>query len=479
MRYEPVIGMEVHVELSTHSKCFCGCSIEFGAEPNTQTCPICLGMPGVLPVLNETALEYTLRTAIALNCRVNRSSQFERKNYYYPDLPKNYQISQLRKNLGDDGWLDIPVNNSTLRIGIDNVHLEEDAGKLVHPEFSGADYSLVDLNRAGTPLIEIVSKPDMHSDDEALAYMETLKNLLQYLEISDCNMHEGRLRFEANISVRPEGSDELRTKVEIKNLNSMRTVLRCIEHEVKRQSLAYDRGETIAQETRLWDEAAGVTRTMRSKERANDYRYFPEPDLPLFEISEQRIEEVRRHLPELREAKMARFIGEYGLPEYDAALITNSKPLSDYYEQAVQAHRNPKSISNWIMTELLRRLKETENEITDVPMKPQHLASLVKLVDDNTLSLPMAKKIFPEMFETGKAPEAIVEERGLKQVSDTSQIETFVDQAIAANAKAVDDYRKGNPKALGALVGFVMKASRGQANPAVVNELLEKKLKQS
>lgn len=476
MRYEPVIGMEVHVELSTASKCFCGCSIEFGGEPNTQVCPVCLGMPGVLPVLNETALEYTLRTAIALNCRVNRSSQFERKNYYYPDLPKNYQISQLRKNLGEEGWLDIVVNGEPKRIGMDNVHLEEDAGKLVHPEFSGADYSLVDLNRAGTPLIEIVSKPDMHSPDDALAYMETLKNLLQYLEISDCNMHEGRLRFEANISVRPEGADELRTKVEIKNLNSMRTVLRCIEHEVKRQSLAYDRGETIAQETRLWDEAAGVTRTMRSKERAHDYRYFPEPDLTPFEISEEQIERVRGNLPELRDAKMARFANEYGLPEYDASLITASKPLADYYEQAVRTHNNPKAISNWIMTELLRRLKDAEAEVTEIPMQPEHLGQLVALLDDNILSGPMAKKVFAEMMETGKAPEAIVEAKGLKQVSDAGAIEALVDEAIAANPKAADDVRQGNKKAIGALVGYVMKASKGQANPAVVNQLLGKKL---
>lgn len=476
MRYQPVIGMEVHVELSTNSKCFCGCSIEFGGQPNTQVCPICLGMPGVLPVLNATALEYTLRTAIALNCRINRSSQFERKNYYYPDLPKNYQISQLRKNLGEDGWLDIVVNGETKRIGMDNVHLEEDAGKLVHPEFSGADYSLVDLNRAGTPLVEIVSRPDMHSTDDALAYMETLKNLLQYLEISDCNMHEGRLRFEANISVRPEGTDELRTKVEIKNLNSMRTVLRCIEHEVKRQSQAYDRGERIAQETRLWDEAAGVTRTMRSKEGAHDYRYFPDPDLTPFEISEEQIEEVRRHLPELRDAKMERFVNEYGLPEYDANLITASKPLSDYYEQAVRTHNNPKAISNWIMTELLRRLKDTEAEVTEIPMKAEQLGALVGLIDANILSGPMAKKVFAEMMETGKSPEQIVEEKGLKQVSDTSAIEAMVDAAIAANPKATDDVRQGNKRAIGALVGAVMKASKGQANPALINELIEKKL---
>lgn len=478
MRYQPVIGMEVHVELSTNSKCFCGCSIDFGAEPNTQVCPICLGMPGVLPVLNEKALEYTLRTAIALNCRINRLSQFERKNYYYPDLPKNYQISQLRSNLGEEGYLDIVVNGETKRIGMDNVHLEEDAGKLVHPEFSGADYSLVDLNRAGTPLIEIVSKPDMHSTDDALAYMETLKNLLQYLEISDCNMHEGRLRFEANISVRPEGSDDLRTKVEIKNLNSTRTVLRCIEHEVKRQSQAYDRGERIAQETRLWDEAVGVTRTMRSKEGAHDYRYFPDPDLTPFQISEEQIEDVRCHLPELRDAKMERFITAYGLPEYDASLITASKPLADFYEKAVSAHNNPKAISNWIMSELLRRLKEFEIEITEIPMTPEHLALLVALVDNNTLSGPMAKKVFAEMVETGRSPEAIVEEKGLKQVTDTSAIESLVDQAIAANPKAADDVRQGNKKAIGALVGSVMKASKGQANPALVNELIERKLQQ-
>jgi len=477
MRYEPVIGMEVHVELATESKCFCACSTRFGAAPNTQVCPVCLGMPGVLPVLNGKALEYTLRAALALNCRVSRSSQFERKNYYYPDLPKNYQISQLRSSLGFEGWLDIPLNDQTKRISIDNVHLEEDAGKLIHPEFEAAGYSLVDLNRTGAPLIEIVSKPDLRSSAEAMSFMQTLRNLLLYIGISDCKMEEGRLRFECNVSVRPEGASELRTKVEIKNLNSMKTAVKTIEHEIKRQTKVYEQGGQVIQETRLWDEQAGMTRAMRSKERAHDYRYFPEPDLPGLEISEGWIDEVRKGLPELPQAKKARFIERYGLPEYDAALLTGSKPLADYYEAAVGIHNNPKAMSNWIMTELIRELNQRELEVQDCPITPGHLAALVKMIDDGAISGKIGKAVFAEMIESGQAPHEIVEAKGLRQVTDLGEVEAWVAAAIQANPAAAEEYRSGKDKALGALVGHVMKASRGKANPQLVNELFKKGLR--
>ncbi|OPZ07856.1 MAG: Aspartyl/glutamyl-tRNA(Asn/Gln) amidotransferase subunit B [candidate division BRC1 bacterium ADurb.BinA364] len=469
--------MEVHVELATESKCFCGCSTRFGAPPNTQVCPVCLGLPGSLPVLNERALECTLLTALALNCRINRTSQFERKNYYYPDLPKNYQISQLRSNFGVNGWLDIPLARGAKRIGIDNVHLEEDAGKLAHPEFEAAGYSLIDLNRAGTPLIEIVSDPDMRSTEEAMAYMQTLRNLLLYLGVSDCKMQEGRLRFECNISVRPEGSDELRTKVEIKNLNSMRTAIRTIEYEARRQAKLYDQGETVAQETRLWDEAAGVTRAMRGKEHAHDYRYFPEPDLPALAISDETLDAARRSLPEMADAKRARFREEYGLPEYDAAILTASKSLADYYEDAVRAHNNPKAISNWMMTELVRELAARELDAADCLARPAHLAALVKMIDDGAISGSAGKTVFAAMIESGRDPQAIVDEKGLAQVSDADEIDSWIEAAIAGNAQASADFAAGKDKALSALVGAVMKASRGKANPQMASERLRQRLR--
>jgi len=477
MRYEPVIGMEVHAELATVSKCFCACSTVFGAPPNTQTCPVCLGLPGSLPVLNRMALEFVLRTAVAMNCDVTRDSQFERKNYYYPDLPKNFQISQLRTNLGVDGFLDIPVGDKVMRVGIDNVHLEEDPGKLAHSDAASAEYSLVDLNRSGTPLIEIVTKPDMRSSAEAMGYMQTLKNLLQYIEVCDCKMEQGSLRFECNVSVRLEGSDELRTRVEIKNLNSMKTAIKTIEYEIKRQTKAYESGKEIAQETRLWDEEASVTRSMRSKEHAHDYRYFPEPDLPWIHVTDPQLDEIKGNLPELSGAKRARFAEQYGLPEYAAEILTRSRPLADYFEQAVAAHDNAKSIGNWIMTELLRELGDRDLEIEDCPISAANLADMVKMIDDSTISGKIAKTVFVEMIESGDDPKKIVEAKGLVQVTDTGEIEGWVDQAIEANTKAADQFREGKDKAIGALVGFVMKASRGKANPQLVNDLLRKKLR--
>ena len=474
--FETVVGMEVHVELLTRTKVFCGCLTEFGRPPNTQVCPVCLGMPGSLPVLNKRAFEFAMRAALALNCKIAPRTQFERKNYYYPDLPKNYQISQLRKNLGLDGWLEIEVGGTTKRIGIDNVHLEEDAGKNIHLEHPGADYSLVDLNRAGTPLLEIVSNPDLRSAEEAMAYMQVLKNLLEYIEVSDCNMHEGRLRFEANTSVRPAGSEKLGTKVEVKNLNSMKIAAKCIEYETERQIGEITSGGRVIQETRLWDETNHVTQSMRSKEEAQDYRYFPEPDLLEVVIDDEWIERVRAEIPELPEARRKRFIDEFGLSEYDAGVLTAEKALAGYYEAALAAHDNPKTIANWIMTEVLHNLKEDERELADFPVTPEHLGGLIKLIDDNTISGKIAKGVFKDMLNGGGDPSEIVKKKGLAQISDTGAIEKIVDEVIAANPKSVEDFKGGKERALGALVGQVMKATQGKANPKVVNELIRKKI---
>ncbi|MGI8905271.1 MAG: Asp-tRNA(Asn)/Glu-tRNA(Gln) amidotransferase subunit GatB [Candidatus Sumerlaeaceae bacterium] len=480
LTYEPVIGFEVHVELCTASKVWCGCSTVFGAPPNTQVCPVCLGMPGSLPVLNQQAIEFALRTAIALNCDIPERMSFDRKNYYYPDLPKNYQISQQYAALGTNGYIDIDVNGAFRRIRINNVHLEEDAGKLLHPEHSigGDDHSLVDLNRAGTPLLEIVSEPDLESQDEALAYMHTLKNLLEYLEVSDCKMQEGRLRFEVNISVRPSGTKTLGTKVEIKNLNSMRVALKCIEYETRRHNEVLGAGGRVLQETRLWDEPTSITRTMRSKEVANDYRYFPDPDLVEVQVTPEWREQIRANLPELQDEKRRRFIEEYGLPEYDARILTSTKPIASYYERAVMAHKNAKSLSNWMMTEVLRELKERgpDSEPADLPLNPEDLASLIRMIDEGKVTGKIAKDVFARSMAAQGRPADIVEREGLAAVSDQGEIELLVDEVIAENADVVAKIRGGQAKALQALVGQVMKKSRGKASPAVVNELLAKKL---
>lgn len=482
MNFEPVIGMEIHVELMTASKVFCGCPTKFGAPPNSQVCPVCLGMPGVLPVLNKKALELALRVALALNCQINEHTQFDRKNYYYPDLPKNYQISQNYKNLGVNGWIIIDVKGEKKRIGIINVHLEEDAGKLLHPEEGTANYSLVDLNRAGVPLLEIVTAPDMHSVDEAYTFMHTLRNFLQYLQVSDCKMQEGSLRFEVNISLRPAGAEKLGTKVEIKNLNSIKTAIKCIEYEIKRQSKILSEGGTIEQETRLWDELTGTTMAMRSKEFAHDYRYFPEPDLVEVYISQEWQEEIKRNLPELADAKRERFMRKYGLPEYDARILTQSRVLADYYEACVKAHNNPKAASNWIMTEVLRELKEREEEFEDSSLAewlpPENLARLIKLIDEGTISGKIAKTVFAEMLETHKDPDTIVKEKGLIQITDQAEIEKIVDKVLAENPDPVQQVLQGRDRALGFLVGQVMKLTHGKANPQLVNELLKKKISQ-
>lgn len=478
MGWEAVIGFEIHAELATASKIWCGCSTEFGRAPNTETCPVCLGMPGSLPVLNRKAIELATRAALALGCRINRPTQFERKNYYYPDLPKNYQISQLRKNLGEGGWLDIKVGDATKRVRINNVHLEEDAGKNIHPETPGADYSLVDLNRAGTPLLEIVTEPDLRSSDEALVFMESLKSILEYSGVSDCNMHQGRLRFEANISVRRQGDVKLGTKVEVKNLNSMKTVLKCIEAETHRQILELETGGRIVQETRLWDEAAAVTRTMRSKEVANDYRYFPDPDLVAVEIDDVWLDRIRAEIPELPDARRKRFIDTFALSDYDAGVLTADKDLADYFESALAVcGKNPKGIANW-MAEPLRWLGEDpDREIGEYPITSQHLAELVNLIDDGTISGKIAKEVYRAMLDGEGAPVEIVKKKGLVQISDTSAIEPIVDKVLAENADAVEKILAGKEKAIGALVGQIMKETRGKANPQLVNEMILCKIK--
>ena len=478
MKYQPVIGFEIHTELLTKTKMFCGCKVEFGAEPNTNVCPVCLGMPGSLPVPNKKAIEFTIRTALALNCKINKYTVFDRKNYYYPDLPKNYQISQNYNILGVNGYIDFELKNGTKkRVRINNVHIEEDAGKLIHPEDAYSDYSLVDLNRAGTPLIEIVTEPDMRSVEEAEAFMQAMRNLLEYIEVSDCKMQEGSLRFEVNISLMKKNSDKLGTKVEIKNLNSIKVALKVIEYEIKRQSKLLDRGEKVVQETRLWDEEAGKTISMRTKEEAKDYRYFPEPDLVPMEISDEWIDKVRRELPELRWEKKERFIKEYNLPDYDAEVLTANKRVADYFEEAVKVCGKPKAVSNWIMTEVLRELKkEEDSDIRNFPITAQYLGTLIKLIEKGTISGKIGKIVFEEMLTTGKDPQTIIKEKGLVQITDENAIREVVLEVLKNNPSVVENYKNGKTKVIGFLVGQVMKKTRGKANPQIVNKLLIEEL---
>ncbi|MBO8126255.1 MAG: Asp-tRNA(Asn)/Glu-tRNA(Gln) amidotransferase subunit GatB [Firmicutes bacterium] len=477
-KYETIIGLEVHAELRTKSKLFCDCSTTFGAEPNTQVCPICLGLPGVLPVLNKQAVEYAIEAALALNCEIQPYNKFDRKNYFYPDLPKAYQISQYDLPLARNGYVTIHVDGKTKKIGITRIHLEEEAGKSVHSgdNILGSEYSLEDYNRTGIPLIEIVSEPDMRSPAEAYAYLTTLKNILQYTGVSDCKMEEGSLRCDANISIRPVGSDKFGTKVELKNLNSFRAVQKALEYEEKRQAKLLDRGEKVIQETRHWDESTGRTHSMRSKEEANDYRYFPEPDLVPVVISTEWIEKVRERLPELPEAKWQRFVHEYGLPEYDTELIISNRDMAEFFEATVKLHNDPKTVSNWVMGELTRLLKESGQAITESKVTPEVLARVIKLVDKGTISNTAAKTVLEESFKTGKDPDDIVKEKGLAQISDTAELEKVVAEVIAANPQSVEDFRNGKDRAIGFLVGQVMKATKGRANPKLVNELLRKKL---
>jgi aspartyl-tRNA(Asn)/glutamyl-tRNA(Gln) amidotransferase subunit B len=476
MEYEVVIGLETHAELSTITKLFCGCSTKFGSEPNTQICPVCLGMPGVLPVMNRKAFEYALKIAITLNCDINRFTNFDRKSYYYPDLPKNYQISQNYSNLGINGYMNIEVNNTIKKIHIHNVHLEEEAGKLIHPEEIGADYSLVDFNRAGVPLLEIVSCPDMRNIDEVESYMQTLRKILLYTGVSDCKMQEGSLRFEASISLRQKGSEKLGNRVEIKNLNSMKSVLRAVEYEIKRQSIVLDKGETVARETRLWDEVAERSERMRSKEEAQDYRYFPEPDLlPVF-IDEKWLNIIRDTIPELPLARKQRFMETLKLSEYDACVLTEEKVLADFFEKCVNVLNRPKAFCNWIINDLLREVKDRKLDIHNLPIQPKQLISLVEIVEKGTISSTIAKEVFSEMVQTGKDPQTIIEEKKLAQISDESLIEAVIEKIITSNPEAIEDYKKGKKNALAFLIGQVMKEMKGKANPKIVNKLLKDKV---
>ena len=476
--YEVVIGLEVHAQLDTRSKMFCGCPTTFGAAPNSQTCPICLGMPGVLPVINRRAVEFAVRTALAFDLRVNAACRFARKHYYYPDMPKNFQISQYEEPLAEDGWLEIDTPGGVRRIGIQRLHLEEDVGKLIHEgDLAVAQSSLVDYNRSGMPLMETVSRPDLRSPEEAAIYLRAFRAVLVYLGVCDGNMEEGSLRCDANVSLRPRGTTELGTKVEIKNLNSFRNVQRALEYEVQRQTDALAAGRRVVQETRLFDADRGTTRSMRSKEYAHDYRYFPEPDLVPLQLDPAWVESIRAALPELPRAQRERFESQYGLPAYDAEILTQSRALAEYYETAVRAHNNPKAISNWIMTDLLREVDvNDEAAVTRSPIPPAHLAELVTYIDNGTISGKIAKDVFAEMLRSGQDCGTIVRQKGLTQVSDAGALEALVDQAIAANPKAVADFKSGKAAAAKSFVGQVMKASGGKANPAMVDRLVQEKL---
>ena len=478
MGYEPVIGLEVHAQILTESKIFCGCSTRFGDAPNRNTCPVCMGFPGVLPVLNRKVVEHTIRTGLATHCTIARQSRWARKNYFYPDLPKGYQISQYELPLCTGGHLDVSVDGAAKRVRLTRIHMEEDAGKNIH-DVRG-NHSLVDLNRAGVPLMEIVSEPDMRSPVEAGDYLRTLRSILEYLEVCNGNMEEGSFRCDANVSLRPEGDQELGVKVEIKNLNSFKAVEKALEHEIRRQGQVLSDGEAVVQETRLWNPDAEVTRAMRTKEFAHDYRYFPDPDLLPLEIDDAWIGEIRATLPELGQERQTRFVEEYGLPAYDAGILTQRRDVADYFEDAVKVHANPKAIANWLMGDLFRVLKERKLDaalrIENWPVAAADLARMVQLVDQGTISGKLAKTVFTEMLETCKGPDAVVKEKGLEQISDTGALEAAVDEVLAACVAQVEEYRAGREKVFGFLVGQVMRATRGKANPQMVNELLRSKL---
>jgi len=474
LKYEVVIGLEVHAQLKTASKIFCGCSTKFGAAPNTQTCPICLGMPGVLPVLNRRVLEMAVKAGLAFHCQISPYSRFARKNYFYPDLPKGYQISQYELPLCEHGFLEVAVNDRIKRIGIRRIHMEEDAGKNLHEGLEAASH--VDLNRAGVPLLEIVTEPDIRSVDEAVAYLRALRDILIYLDVCDGNMEEGSLRCEPNLSLRPVGQKEFGTRVELKNINSFRFVQKAMEYELRRQEKVLREGGRVVQETRLWNTEKEITVVMRGKEEAHDYRYFPEPDLVPLIISQELIEEVRKTLPELPDAKRDRFVREYGIPVYDAEVLTTSKDLAHYFEACVEAYPQPKTASNWIMTELLRELKNSGHEIVDCPIPPARLAGLLKMIDNGTISGKIAKTVFEEMYRTGRPAEEIVKEKGLIQISDEGALEALIDEVLQSHPNERESYRQGKSQLLGFFVGQVMKRSQGKANPGKVNELLKRKL---
>ncbi len=477
MDFEPVIGLEVHAQMLTDTKIFCTCSTQFGGEPNTRTCPVCLGMPGVLPVANRRVVEFVLKTALATGCTIQKYNQFARKNYFYPDLPKGYQISQFELPIATAGYLDLELEGAVKkRIGITRIHMEEDAGKLMH-EINGiaGDSSFVDLNRTGVPLMEIVSEPDIRSPREAVEYLKTMRSIVQYLEVCDGNMEQGSFRCDANISLRPKGREKFGTKVELKNMNSFRHVEKAIEFEIERQRDMLEDGIEIMQETRLWDEKREETFSMRSKEEAHDYRYFPDPDLVPLVIDEDWIAAVRAGLPELPRQRRQRFIDEYGIPGYDADVLTVTKQVADYFEAAVKLHNQPKAVSNWIMGDIMRSLADSR-DIASFAVTPVHLAGMIALIDKGTISGKIAKKVFEQMAETGKMPESIVHEQGLVQVSDSGELEKAVQAVLDANPQMVEDFRSGKDKVFGFLLGQVMKSTKGKGNPQLLNDILRKQL---
>lgn len=474
MTYEVVVGVEVHAQLRTKSKMFCGCSTSFGAPPNSQTCPVCLGLPGSLPVINRAAVEMAVRAGLALNCRINVPNRFARKNYFYPDLPKGYQISQYESPICEQGAVEIAVGGAKKSIRIRRAHLEEDAGKNIHE--TGSPGSAVDFNRAGTPLLEIVTEPDMRSADEVVAYLKNLRDILMYLDVCDGNMEQGSFRCEPNLSLRPMGREEFGTKVELKNINSFKYVKDAIEYEIKRQTKVLNEGGRVRQETRLWNIDRGETAVMRSKEEAHDYRYFPDPDLVPLQLEKDWIEALRATLPELPMTRAARFVSDYGLPEYDAGVLTASKGLADYFERCVKVFDQPKTVSNWVMGELSRELNLSGIDAAESPVPPERLAELLRLVEKGTISLKAARELFPDLYKSGKTAEQLVQEKGLIQVSDEGTIEKLIDEVLADSPAQVAQFKGGKQQVLGFLVGRVMKTSGGKANPGKVNELLRKKL---
>ena len=481
MNYESVIGLEVHAQLLTKSKIFCGCAANFGQTPNQNTCMVCTGFPGALPVLNKRVVDFAIKAGLATHCDIARTSILARKNYFYPDLPKGYQISQYELPICTSGYVEFELNGSRKRVRLTRIHMEEDAGKNIHD--AHGDSSLIDLNRAGVPLLEIVSEPDMRTREEAGAYLRTMRQILQYLGICDGNMEQGSFRCDANVSIRPIGSETLGTKIEIKNLNSFKAVEKALEYEIERQSEALSEGEKLTQETRLWDENRQETRSMRSKESAHDYRYFPEPDLLPLVIEDDWIAKMRASLPELPAERKARFMSDYSLSAYDAELLTGRRDVADYFESAVTAHANPKALSNWIVGDLFRVLKERKLDehlyIVDWPIAAQHLAETVRLIDRGTISGKIGKTVFEALLDSDQSPQQIVREQGLEQVSDTASIESIIDKVLAANSKQVEQYKSGSEKVFGFFVGQIMKATEGKANPQKVNEILREKLKAS
>lgn len=470
-QYETVIGLEVHVELDTKTKIFCGCSTEFGGAPNTHTCPVCTGMPGALPVLNKQVVEYALAVGLAANCQINQYCKFDRKNYFYPDNPQNYQISQLYLPICHDGWVEIETAGGKKKIGIHEIHMEEDAGKLIHDEWE--DCSLVDFNRSGVPLIEIVSEPDMRNADEVLAYLDKLRMMIQYLGASDCKLQEGSMRADVNLSVREAGSSVFGTRTEMKNLNSFKAIARAIEGERKRQIELIEEGKKVVQETRRWDDNKEYSYAMRSKEDAQDYRYFPDPDLTPVVISDEWIKEIRDRQPELQPQKMRRYQEEFQLPEYDAGILTSSKHLADMFEETTALCGKPKEVSNWLMVEAMRLLKDHDQDVEDMVFSPGNLAKLIGLVDRGVVNRTVAKSVFEEIFARDVDPEVYVEEKGLKMVSDEGALRTAIEGVLEANPQSVADYRNGKEKAMGFLVGQTMRAMKGKADPAMVNKIVK------